>query len=245
MPQPRFETLSTTLLRAGIAPRHVHRYVAELRDHFDDLVREEVSKGHSRDSAEAAARARLGDEHGLAEVALSRPELRSLTSRYPWAVFGLGPVALLSAALATTLLIEIAIFSLIGHTPMRGDHRPPPEWAMSIVAAWNALPTLIAPLAIAGLLWWIGVRQHIATRWIVIGVVLTCVLGAFQQVTFTDDGVHGELSLAMGLFPPFPRDVLAAGIWRAVANLVLCASLWWLVSRRQNASAREAAPSRS
>ena len=49
--QPRFEILSSTLLRAGIAPRHVHRYVAELRDHFEDLVRDEMTKGSRRPRA--------------------------------------------------------------------------------------------------------------------------------------------------------------------------------------------------
>ena len=47
MPQPRFERLSERLLHAGIAPRHVRRYVRELGDHFDDLVREETAGGAS------------------------------------------------------------------------------------------------------------------------------------------------------------------------------------------------------
>ena len=45
MPQPRLSTLKERLLRGGIAPRHVHRYVAELKDHFDDLAPEETACG--------------------------------------------------------------------------------------------------------------------------------------------------------------------------------------------------------
>ena len=32
-----FETVAETLLRGGIAPRHVRRYVDELSDHLEDL----------------------------------------------------------------------------------------------------------------------------------------------------------------------------------------------------------------
>jgi len=33
-----FEELRERLLTAGIAPRHVRRYLAELSDHLDDLI---------------------------------------------------------------------------------------------------------------------------------------------------------------------------------------------------------------
>src|ERR1700722_12759531 len=112
MSQPRFEPLRERLLRAGIAPRHVRRYIAELRDHFDDLTQEEIARGAVRYAAEAKARARLGCDEDLADIMLERPELRSLTARYPWAVFGLGPVAMVVAAVVGAVSIEIAMFSV-------------------------------------------------------------------------------------------------------------------------------------
>jgi len=78
----QFDQLRERLLRAGIAPRHVGRYIAELRDHFDDLVREETANGLKRDEAENTARTRIGGNDALAAVMLVRPELRSLTSRH-------------------------------------------------------------------------------------------------------------------------------------------------------------------
>jgi len=38
--------LEERLLRAGVAPRHVRRYVAELRDHLADLRAEEERAGN-------------------------------------------------------------------------------------------------------------------------------------------------------------------------------------------------------
>ena len=111
MPQSCFDRqnqrLSERLLTAGIAPRHVRRYVRELSDHFDDLVREESATGAGRALAETRALSRLGNDDDLADAMLSRPELRSFMSRFPWAVFGLGPILLLVLSVAGGLYLEI------------------------------------------------------------------------------------------------------------------------------------------
>src|SRR5215471_21147614 len=99
MPQLRLENLRERLLRAGVAPRHVRRYLGELRDHFEDLVREEVAHGKDRLAAEIAARHRLGDESVLADTMLDQPAMRPFSARYPWAAFVVGPVVMLVGAL--------------------------------------------------------------------------------------------------------------------------------------------------
>src|ERR1700720_2457956 len=55
-----FHELRERLLRAGVAPRHVRRYLAELADHLADLRAEEEGAGRSRADAESAALVRLG-----------------------------------------------------------------------------------------------------------------------------------------------------------------------------------------
>jgi hypothetical protein len=60
MPKPLRE-LRERLLRAGIAPRHVWRYLRELTEHLADLRTEEIAAGHSPAEAENAALARLGN----------------------------------------------------------------------------------------------------------------------------------------------------------------------------------------
>jgi hypothetical protein len=232
MPHPRFDHLRERLLRAGIAPRHVSRYISELRDHFDDLVREETANGAGRGTAEAEALSRLGNDDDLAEVMLERPGLRSVTARYPWAVFGIGPVAMLIAAFAAVLLIEIGALNLISHFYKNPTHRLPPAWFTLTFDVWNGLPTYVAPLAIAALLYFMGTRQRISTIWIVLGVAVVCVLGGFQDLSFTENGYHGELLLVSGLLPPFPRNLIIAGVWHAIADLAFVAGAWWLMRRR-------------
>ncbi len=234
-----FARLNDRLLCSGIAPRHVRRYIAELRDHFDDLVDDAVRGGATRADARAEAQKRIGSEDDLARVMLERPELRALAKRHPWAVFGLGPIVLLVAGFAAAILLEAGALTLIGAFYRNPHHLPPPAWFMNAVAVWNAIPTVAAPLAIAGFLLLAGTRLGVSRIWIVTGVVAASVLGGFQELTFTETGYHGELELASGLIPPFPH--LTLGIIRATINLLLIGSAAWVLSRRRARAMQAAA----
>src|SRR4051794_3511287 len=82
-----FDALRARLLTAGVAPRHIRRYLAELDDHLHDL--------RSHEGNEAAALARLGGVEALARDMIGRPEFRSWTARAPWAMFLLAPLGTL------------------------------------------------------------------------------------------------------------------------------------------------------
>ena len=236
MLQSRFDELRERLLRAGIGPRHVRRYVTELKDHFDDLVREEIANGAPRNAAEAKARARLGNDNDLAEVMLARTDLRSIMARYPWAVFGLAPALLVLAVLAAALAVEIAIFKLApGLLPHPTDAQR--EWFVFAIGVWNTLATYVAPFAIAVVLCVGGLRQRMPAAWIFAGIAIACVLGAFQEIHFADDGHHGELSLGSAFGPPFPAKLIVGGLYRSVVTIAAAATLYWYGLRRQNGHA--------
>src|SRR6185437_6900706 len=197
MSQPSFDSLSERLLRAGIAPRHVHRYARELSDHFDDLVREEGEGGAAREFAETQALSRLGSDDILAEAALARPELRSFTARYPWAVFGLGPLVMLAMAVVAALFLEVGIIMVLnwllldvmGYTPGSAAAKVAnAKVATEIFTAYNTLAVYGAPLLLAWLFHQIGSQQRMRPAWIVTGVVLVCILGGFQNLVFYDTG---------------------------------------------------------
>jgi len=80
-----FDRLGERLLTAGIAPRHVRRYLTELNEHLDDLRTEEKGAGHDPEIANARALARLGTADDLAAAMAGRPEFRSWAAREPWA----------------------------------------------------------------------------------------------------------------------------------------------------------------
>src|SRR5215470_20178193 len=97
MPKP-FDELRERLLRAGVAPRHVRRYLAELADHLADLTNEELHAGRGRADADSAALVRLGTMEELAQAMISRRDCQSWCARAPWAMFSLAPLFSLAAA---------------------------------------------------------------------------------------------------------------------------------------------------
>ena len=250
MPQPRFDRLSERLLHAGIAPRHVRRYARELGDHFDDLVREERAAGAARELAETRALSRLGNDDALAGAMLSRPELRSLTSRYPWAVFGIAPlvIPLLSAVVA--LYFEIWFITHVHglFTYLTGQPPGPvtAKLATRVFTAYNTLAVYVVPLLFAWAFAWLGARQRMAPAWIVTGVALICVLGGFQELVFYDKGYvgGGVLSFQSGLlyFAPrtgwlySPHPHFVAEFARAAMNLAIAGGVWWWFKARKKPS---------
>ena len=247
MPRERFDQLRERLLRAGVAPRHVKRYVTELRDHLDDVVREEIEKGMNQSAAEDMARARIGSDDQLSAVMLARPDLRSITSRFPWAVFGVGPVLMLVIVIVAAVLIEgLFLYSHRELVRLWGEELPatPPDWIKLLVFAWNCVITYAVPLMIAAMLCILGVRQRMSGYWIMLGAAVVCIVGAFHLV----DATWGDLSLlsasdpvadrpqigvTLALAPPFPQWLINEGLLRAAINLALVGSGYWLWLRRE------------
>jgi len=240
MPQPRFDRLSERLLHAGIAPRHVHRYARELRDHFDDLVREEKAGGATRELAETRALSRLGNDDDLAAAMLSRPELRSLTARYPWAVFGLGPIVLLALSIVGALYFEFWLLNHSGGVFTYWTGKPPgpatAKLATRVYTVYNTLVVYGGPLLFAWLFYRIGSRQRMPANWIMLGVVLVCILSGFQNLIFYDKGYvgGGVLLVQSDLIPPFSH--FAEHLARAAMNLAIAGGVWWFAARRKGSS---------
>lgn len=107
MPRPNLDSLRDELLRAGIAPAHVHRAVAELDDHFEDLLLEQIGNGASRDEAERTACRQLGTLDVVAEQMRAHPELRSWAWRWPKLALIVYPIACVAALPATPIVAGV------------------------------------------------------------------------------------------------------------------------------------------
>jgi hypothetical protein len=128
----RFEALRENLLKGGIAPRHVRRYLAELDDHLADLTAREIGAGYDGEDAAIRARAALGDDATLAGAMLAQRKLRSLTARAPWLVFRLMPPL---AAILVFVVPTLALF-FVGktHGLMMRHAIPAPLWFKHLAA---------------------------------------------------------------------------------------------------------------
>jgi hypothetical protein len=105
---PRFEK---RLVRAGVAPRHVCRASAEIRDHIADLLDEAELDGLTGEQAERFTEDRLGDIETVTAAMAARTELKTWSYRYP-------QLARVCLPLAYVMLLPTApIFAGVSHAP--------------------------------------------------------------------------------------------------------------------------------
>ncbi len=197
--------LRERLLRAGMAPRHVRRYLAELEDHLEDLVEEERSAGRGV----ADALCRLGSVEELARAMEGRRELRGWTARAPWVVFGVGGLASLSAAYLIACLILWSGWRLF----LPGSASPfvPLGGMAAVYFGVGRMLYFGAPVMVAWGLGLMAARQRMGVMWPVMGMVLVCVVGAMARVRVGSVG-----SVGMGIAPVSVTDAV-----RLVALAVL------------------------
>ena len=210
-----FEALRERLLAAGIAPRHVRRYLAELNDHLDDLAQIQRDAGYDTEDAEIRARARLGDDDDLAKAMLARPALYSLPARAPWLVFGVFPLAALTALCAVPILLLAAIAGWLAHP---GGNAP--LWfqnlALSLVflGNWMLVPVTTALFAV------LASRQRLPARWPLIAGIILAAIGFHMQASFPGPHSHSG-SLGIGLSFPGGQDGSGWRQWLAVTLLTI------------------------
>ncbi|HUA96742.1 MAG TPA: permease prefix domain 1-containing protein [Terracidiphilus sp.] len=231
-----FRELSERLLRAGVAPRHVRRYLAELSDHLSDLTAEEQRAGRTRADAEAAALARLGDTDRLAAAMLGKPQLRAWSARAPWAAFGLAPLCLLGAAYGLScvyLWLGWHAFLPAADTPFGGHPRSPIYGFENLYFQAGKFFYIGAPLLVGWGIALVAARQRLSVAWPLVGWALVAWMGATARITASRSLVpHGLGHISMAFFVPGP-DAAASALASAVVMLLLGALPYvvWTVSR--------------
>ena len=229
MREPDFGALTERLLRGGVAPTHVRRMIAELRDHHTDLFGEAFAGGRSLEEASLEASIRLGDEEALAAEVLARPELRSWAHRWPRVAYGLTPTVLLAVAWAG-LLLALGLSGAVGiDRDTFASRWGAPESSLSLVGAIR-LYTLGLPALLGGVCCALAGRRRAALRWPVLGVLLVSIVGGASQLALcwpNGPSAAGALCLRLGVLPPFPD--LSGTVLRAVTScaLTLGPYLWW------------------
>lgn len=108
MPDPDLAGLHYHLLRSGVAPRHVRRTVAELSDHFDDLLQNELRDGCDPVAASDRALSALGDLRDVAAAVRAQPELRSWSHRMPYLALLIYPLTCLVLLPALPVMAGVA-----------------------------------------------------------------------------------------------------------------------------------------
>ena len=192
----QFNELRERLLQAGIAPRHVRRYLHELAQHLADLKAEEERAGLDRTDAEAAALARLGTTDELATAMTERRQFRSFSARAPWAAFGFAPLFFLAAAYFLACFILWSGWEIF----LPGANTPFIQINGLSVLYFGAGKFLYfaAPVLIGWAIELIAARQRLKAVWPIVGCILLACFGGLAQVHTTHPvtpNVVGHISM--------------------------------------------------
>lgn len=231
MKEPNYILIRKRLLQEGVAPKHVRRTVAELRDHYADLHEEAVRQGCTIQEAARAATKRLGSEDDLVAEVVAKPELRSWSSRWPWVIYGLGPIAVFVLVVFVIILITSAPIWL-ERTLTGARYIPPITVQMGIDFVFLGV-VYVAPLLIAILALRIALLRHASLTWPMIGSIFLCIFaGAFDVGVHWPTIVDGPASLEIGFAyaPPFPSP-LKTGL-QSLGNVTFVLIFFFLYGRR-------------
>ena len=231
----RFEGLRESLLKGGVAPRHVRRYLAELSEHLDDLTEKQRAHGYEGEDASSRARALLGEDRELAAAMLEQKSLRSIPARAPWLIFGfLPPVVGIAAAFAliAPLILIANLQHMVGYDGINA-----PQWFRELAFAVTGVGNLaLAPTLAAGFAF-LAARQRISTVWPILAILVIALLDLQFRTEFPAVGHRGG-SIGIGAATWLSHWQSWLETWpQSVARLLLTiAPLSWLA--RQHIGAR-------
>ena len=224
-----FSELRESLLRAGVAPRHVKRYLTELADHLNDLKVEEERAGHNPVDAESAALIRLGGTDELAKAMIEQRQFQSWCVRAPWAMFGVAPVLILVGVYFVACLILWSWWKIflpridMPFAQLNGLAN------FYLVVGW--LLYYGAPIFVGWGIGFIAVRQRLWTVWPFVGLILTTWIGCVAQVHVRRTvvpGGSGHVSMGFSLGPSVESSLLY-GLWSL--SLMMTPFLFWRLEK--------------
>jgi hypothetical protein len=189
------DELRERLLRAGVAPRHVRRYINELSDHLADLIAEEERAARGSQEAKLGALARLGNSEDLAKAMIERRQFRSWSARAPWATFGLVPLLVLAGA-----YFIASVYLWLGWRSFLADADTPfipmagPVYALkNVYFQAGKLFYFSAPVLVGWGVGLIAARQRIKLFWPTAGLVMMAWMGATAQIHAWRSAVRHEI----------------------------------------------------
>jgi hypothetical protein len=228
-----FDGLRDRLLRGGVAPRHVTRYLKELTEHLDDLIAAEEQGGLDRAAAEESALTRLGNDDTLAKTMMARKEFLSWSHCAPWAVFLLGPVAALVVINLLSMLLLVLILE-IGS----GSARIPmldPAWFKPVCTVITQFDLFALPLLLGWAIALLAVRQKMKIFWPIVGLAIVSIFCGLQTFDIQWSTVPNGLN-SVGVswpFVPHGSHITVVTALRALLNLGLTMTAFSLWRSRQ------------
>jgi hypothetical protein len=237
MPKKVFDELRERLLQAGVAPRHVQRYLTELADHLTDTRAEEERAGRSRADAESVALSRLGSVDRLAQAMIDQRQFKSWCARAPWAMFDVAPLLLAGAYFLACMYLRCGwtIFQPGADSPFGAPVGPMYGFG-NIYFQAGKLYYSSAPILVGWAIGFIAARQRLKAVWPTVALLLIAWMGATAQIHAGRTAVPRGLGhISMSFFGPGPSPHAVFGELMYAAVIFSFTVLPYLIWRLQRA----------
>lgn len=221
--QASFDPLWRRLLDGGVRRRPARRYLAELKDHLDDLIADERRAMSDPREAETRALYRLGSFDMLADAMIERREFQTWGRKAPVAAYLIAPAVVLAAVTVLTVVgVVMAVKQVHGAA---GDL---PQWLSEFAAGMMFFSHAILPVLLAWALGVVAFRNRSPLLWPACGIVALVALGGTFHPTLTlpTATTHGEVSIS-------PDGIAGFAVLLAVAALPYAALLLWRTARER------------
>ena len=235
-----FDDLRETLLKGGIAPRHVKRYLRELSEHLADLTAAQRDAGFDADDAAARARAALGPDAELASAMLKQRDFRSLSARFPWAVFSIAPLVVMIIGTAFPVLL-VGAFAKVAELLTVVQHGTvEPHWLQitirMLLETGNLLAVPLAVLLMTVIVW----RQRLSPAWLLLSLLVLWPLIFNASIEFP---ATAEIARKRGASLSLGAGASSTGLFSNTKNMLWLAAHYglallpvaWLVKARRDA----------
>jgi hypothetical protein len=226
--QASFDPLWRRLLDGGVRRRPARRYLAELKDHLDDLIAEERRAMSDPREAETRALSRLGSFEMLADAMIERREFQTWGRKAPFTAYLIAPAV---AWLAVTALTVVGVVMTVKQAHGAAGGGALPGWLSEFATGMMFFSHAILPVLLA---WALGVaafRNRSALLWPACGIVALAALGStFHPIlTLPSAATHGEVAIS-------PDGIAAFAVLLGLAALPYAALLLWRATRERRAA---------
>jgi hypothetical protein len=226
--QASFDPLWRRLLEGGVRRRPARRYVAELKDHLDDLIAEERRAMSDPRDVENRALSRLGSFEMLADAMIERREFRTWGRKAPFAAYLIAPALALEAITALTV---VGVVMTVKQVHAGAGAAGLPGWVSEFATGMMFFSHAILPVLLAWALGVVAFRNRSQLLWPTCGVIALAALGSLFHPILTLPTATGRGEVAIS-----PDGIASFLILLGVAALPYATLLLWRAARERPAA---------